>query len=464
MTCLGVRSGNICRLRLVRGAARSVGGGGRWSLGSVGLVCWALCLAPAAATAQPQSVKSLSRFHDAVVLPFGCLPVGVGKAAAGIRLYRLRAGQWESIPYQIDARDGDGEYVPAADAEAPDLVVDANDELVFMARDSGDRASRAVPAPAVEIELRDPLTEDRGWVYVFEFSGAAPPRSPRRYVSYDAANDEVRAQSYEIGYEPRRNFLRTMRIPPAAGGSGENILQRMWMLGRPTFSILATHWTIDITEDTTRSRVVSVTSGPVRVIRRTRLSVDLGRFLPSLPGGHIYTTHYPSHVVAPMRFSIPRIIIRALRSFEFESLTDFRTKAAATRYWDGDNPDGLGLGAGVSVATTADHEWWAIGGEAGTYLQALFIPDSWKEWGIARGAVLRGDESQGPSAGYSLLNMKNLREGGTYQLKTAMVILPRPYQAGDEVQPMAMFRAPLEVLPHRFGGRVVALRSPISAP
>jgi len=200
MVCSAAKSGSFDRFRPVRGARRPSGGGRRWALGSVGLLCLALFPAPAAGATSAHSAKTLSRFHDAVVLPFGCLPMRGGKAA-GIRLYRLRAGQWESIPYQIDARDRDGEYVPAEDAEAPDLVVDADDELVFMARDSGDRAARAVLAPAVEIELRDPLTEDRGWVYVFEFSGLAPPRSPRRYVSYDAANDEVRAESYEIGYE-----------------------------------------------------------------------------------------------------------------------------------------------------------------------------------------------------------------------------------------------------------------------
>jgi hypothetical protein len=426
------------------------------------LVSLALCFALVPALAVGQEAKTLRRSHDAVVLAFDRLPAEVGKAATRLRLYRFYAGQWEAIPYQIDVRDGEGEYAPSAANESAETLVDADDELVFMARDSGDRAGPAAAGPRVEIEVRDPLTDERGWVYLLEFAAEAPPRSPRRYVSYDAAHDEVRAESYEIGYRPRHNFFRSMRILPAAGGSGENLLQRMTMLGRPTFSVLATRWSFDITEESTSSRVVGVTSGPVRVIRCTRLSVDLGRFLPALPRGHIYTTHYPSHVVAPMRFSIPGLILKALRSFDFESVTDFNTRPATTRYWDEANPNGFDFRDGASMATTQDHEWWAVGGPAGTYLQVLFIPERWKEWGIARGAVARSGESQQPTAGYSLLNMANIREGGTYELKTATVILPRPYERGDEEQPMAMFRAPLETTARPYGEYAMAPRGALA--
>lgn len=431
-------------LPLGRGAAGAARGDRMRWVGMSRLASWALCLALLPAAAAGQEAKTLKRRHDAVVLAFDRIPVMVGKAAARLRLYRSHAGHLQPIPYQIDVRDDEGEYAPSTPNQALQALVDANDELAFMARDTGDRAARAA-ALGVEIEVRDPLTDERGWVYLIEYAGGeAPPRSLRRYVSYDIEHDDVAAESYEIGYRPRHNFFRSMRILPSAGGSGENLLQRMTMLGRPVFSVLSTRWSFDITEDTTRSRVVGVTSGPVRIIRRTRLSVDLGRYLPTLPRGHIYTTHYPSYVVAPMRFSIPGIILKALHSFDFESVTDFNTPADATRYWDEANPHGVEFGDGVSMRMTQDHEWWAVGGPAGTYLQVLFIPERWKKWGIARGTVVRSGESRRPIAGYSLLNMANMRAGGTYELETAMVILSRPYEPGDEQQPMAIFRAPLE--------------------
>lgn len=48
------------------------------------------------------------------------------------------------------------------------------------------------------------------------------------------------------------------------------------------------------------------------------------------------------------------------------------------------------------------------------------------------------------TAGYSLLHMRNLREAGTYDLLQASIVLPGPYHPGDESEPMAMLRAPLE--------------------
>jgi len=78
------------------------------------------------------------------------------------------------------------------------------------------------------------------------------------------------------------------------------------------------------------------------------------------------------------------------------------------------------------------------------------IPEQWTEWGIVRGAVFR---SEPPAAGYSLLNMTNLGKPGNYHMNMIFVILPRPYQTGDEGPPLAMLRRPLhsvaKTLPRR---------------
>ena len=41
--------------------------------------------------------------------------------------------------------------------------------------------------------------------------------------------------------------------------------------------------------------------------------------------------------------------------------------------------------------------------------------------------------------------MTNLREPGDYKMNLISVILPRPYQAGDEAQSLAMLQRPLQV-------------------
>jgi hypothetical protein len=75
-------------------------------------------------------------------------------------------------------------------------------------------------------------------------------------------------------------------------------------------------------------------------------------------------------------------------------------------------------------------------------LHAFVIPPEWRAWGIARGTVLRSG-ADGFAAGYSLLNMTQLRRAGSHELLLADIVLPGPYVPGDEEPAMAMLRAPL---------------------
>src|SRR5262249_53545390 len=149
----------------------------------------------------------------------------------------------------------------------------------------------------------------------------------------------------------------------------------------------------------------------------------------------------------PSTFSVPWLVLHALRDFRFESIDQLGASARDVRYWDASNPGGVSFADGGQVAgTDGDHDWWVVSGSRGTYLHALVIPQQWRAWGIRRGIVFR-DPSPGVrdamGAGYSLLRMTNLRRAGAYELDSTFVVLPRPYQPGDEADALAS-RLPLE--------------------
>jgi len=406
--------------------------------------------------------KTLTRFHDPVIVKTSLLHELPTRKTSGYRLYSALQGILSPIPFQFDEQDETGEIVFRSKDDTDTFTFDDNDELVFMAKDLGDRIAPSLLPPernvALEIEVTDPVNDLRGWAYLIHFSGNAPPLSPVHYATFDPKANQTRALFYTMDYFPGWNFFTGMRIHAAAGGTGENILDRMKLRIQPTFSLGLTTVSPLLTEQDITVTIDGVKNGPVRAIRRVRQSLNLGRYLPSIPNGTTYTYFYFSSFITPSKFNIPWLVLKLLRDFSFTGVSDFRQNAIGMQYWDAVNAQGLRFtGANEpNVHTTKDHEWYVVSGKAGTHIQIFLIPEQWKQWGIVRGTVFLDNNRQPHSdgqedepgihaAGYSLLNMTNLRDPGEYDMGMAVIFLPHPYHQGDETSPLAMLKQPLAV-------------------
>lgn len=432
---------------------------GVWAYRLCGCLCLALFSA-GANLAAAQEAKTLTRLHDPVIVKTALLTELPTRDTAGYRLYSVQQGHLSPIPFQFDERDGAGEIV-FNDTDAKDeFRLDENDELVFMVKDTGDRmVPGMLPATSdavVEIEVADSLNGGRGWAYLIHFPTDVPSASSVTYATFDSTTNQARTSFYTMEYYPGRNFFTGMRIHVAAGGTGENFLDRMKVRVNPTFSLGVTTWSPLFTEEQMTVTIDGVKNGPVRAIRRVRQSLDLSRYIPAIPNGTTYTYFYVSSFVTPSRFAVPWLVLKLLREFRFTGVSDFRTRALGMQYWDPVNSRGLPFTGSTHtvVNSSQDHEWYVVGGRAGTHLQAFVIPELWRQWGIVRGTVFQDDDlatdhegrEEEPgihAAGYSLLNMTNLRESGVYDLAMAVIVLARPYQPGDEIQPLAMLKEPL---------------------
>jgi hypothetical protein len=342
-------------------------------------------------------------------------------------------------------------------------VVGPRDELVFMARDVGDRMSRSsLPSDADaawEIEVVDQRSGERGWAYLLHHAAAPPALSPVRYAAFDPTTNEARGWYYSVRYAPERNYYTSMRILPGPGRSGPELLNRMRIRIDAAFSLLLTDWRPQFTEEDFTARVDGVKNGPVRAIRRVQQSLDLGRFFPDMPSGRVYSYYYFSSFVTPTTLSVPWAVLRSVREFEFRGINDFRSDVAGMTYRDGANPTGVRYGGGVRAPldTQTDHEWWAISGEVGTCVHVFEIPPAWRQWGVSRSTVFidesatgraSGDSDAAPThaAGYRLANLGQIRASGAHQLTLATVAWPEPFRVGDEAGPVAMVTHPLETL------------------
>ncbi len=434
---------------------------------SIGVWAYRLCgclglalFSGGANLASAQEAKTITRVHDPVIVKTGILTGLPTRDTAGYRLYSLRQSVLSPIPFQFDERDSAGDIAFSDTGAKNEFRLDENDDLVFMAKDIGDRITpELLPASsdaALEIEVADSLSEGRGWAYLIHFPRDAPPASPVTYATFDPTTNQARTSFYTMEYYPGRNFFTGMRIHVAAGGTGEDFLDRMKVRVNPTFSLGVATWSPLFTEEQMTVTIDGVKNGPVRAIRRVRQSLDLSRYIPAIPNGTTYTYFYVSSFITPSRFAVPWLVLKLLRAFRFTGVSDFRNNAIGMTYRDSVNSRGLPFtGANHTGGNSSqDHEWYVVGGRAGTHLQAFVIPEQWRQWGIVRGTVFQDDDlatdREGPeeepgshAAGYSLLNMTNLRESGVYDLAMAVIVLPRPYQPGDEIQPLAMLKVPL---------------------
>lgn len=426
---------------------------------AVVLAC--IVLVMALATSRPadagEPVHTLGRMHDPVVVSVERLNGASGLRAAGFRLFHVNGGTLESIPFQLDSLDREGLIVPGVDGDV--FTVDGDDELVFMAMDAGARlADQSFDGAdrVLEIEVHDPAGDARGWAYLAYFPGTPPPPCDRRYVWLDPATHEVRSDFYTVRYGDGRNFFTHMQVLPAAGGSGRNLLMRTGMRAKPTFKFLMKEWSFELTEQNQRAELEAVRVGPVRVSRRFKMRIDIGRFFPEMPGGTVQTAHYRSSFVTPSQFKIPGLALKVLTNVEIENLAHFRNELQDMRFYDANHPAGLHVtgSEATGIDDDQDHEWWVASGPDGSFLTSFVVPDEWLDWGVQRGTKVLGGEQRVDTSGkprpthavgYTLLNMTRLQRGGAYKLQQATVVLPRRYEPGDENGALAMLRQPLAI-------------------
>src|SRR5262249_1526631 len=140
-----------------------------------------------------------------------------------LTLWRAAGGRLQSIPFQVDERNRDGEFAlpngPQPSQDESPGIFDENDLLVFAARDLGERAT---VSGAAEIPVTDPVAGAQGWTYLR--IGIDAPTAGHDGLAYDPSTDTVRAQRYSVTFGPHVPTAFTFMRPD--GTPGRNLLDR----------------------------------------------------------------------------------------------------------------------------------------------------------------------------------------------------------------------------------------------
>lgn len=324
----------------------------------------------AIAQAPPAAVKTLHRNLEAVVLP-GALVGDLSGAPVGqLFVYTYSMAGWGGqIPIQIDERDPGGAYVTAEDN-----LLDANDEIVFMAMDLGDRAPDSADLAAAlpisptwyEIQVADPLSPTRrAWAYLVR-SHRLSPTFRADYVDYDPEARRLKAGRYTLGYTDA--FLGLDHL---ALNGGDNLLDRSKL--RAVFEVTGLG-PVRITEDNLGpppEPPTLIKDGPVRVLLQQEMIKTLSA------GPALATAGFQSSAAATaaalqssanfsFTIDLPGVtLVRSRVSLDFDN-------SLSAAYYNANLPAGVPIdGNPDPVAATPLSRWSQISHSSGRLIQVV---------------------------------------------------------------------------------------------
>jgi hypothetical protein len=179
----------------------------------------------AASVTHTAATNSLNRDIEPVIVKGAQFNNYLNRPVEDLFLYALDNETWTQIPVQVDEVASSGAYVGVDDE-----VLGSNDEIVFMAKDTGDQVITDSVPPGLpsdlgvwyEIAVTNPLSPtEQGWAYLV-YSTEASQTFNADYVSFDSAQHRVVAESYSLGYATPRPWADYLTL----GTSNVDILDR----------------------------------------------------------------------------------------------------------------------------------------------------------------------------------------------------------------------------------------------
>jgi hypothetical protein len=444
-------------------------------------LCVIIALAPGGPTLADGGGKTLRRLADPVIIEGTELPMLTGRDIGSIRVYVFHDDKPVAIPYQIDQRDStgcwvwsvvyrqsyridhDSGYAPVirkaetagsgtVDDQDPKgkSLLDANDVLVFMADDLGDRGSdvrAALHAGLVEeIVITDPAEGTRAWAYVAHYPDSPPARSPTRYMEYSAKERMVRSPLYDFHFsDEHMAVIHDLRV------NGFPIIDRIRIKGKITLGLPFSDGAITFTEEDIHGHTEGYIAGPVRIIRRNIAHLTLA-------GGLIETSevtcdhfYYRRHAEVPVCLSI-RFPVKQV---SMTLTTDYRNPPFHNLFMgkSPEPPQAEGRTRSIEAhVRELGTEWIAFDSHAASIISLMVVPDRIEGQASAQPCLCenvpetpqtRASVGTPTEAGFLITSTTDCPRGehvlyGTYLIST------RPYQPGDENAALRMRHSKLE--------------------
>lgn len=285
----------------------------------------------------PRLTQTLARMYDPVITT-GDETDLLGEPIANYGLYAIKDGIMLQVPFQIDERDEDGLFVltegknPTTDGD--NGLFDENDELVFMARDAGDRLFDKEMLPegrkaVSELEITDPLTDGTAWAYLIAFG--YPQQPPADYVVYNPGCQMISTAYYSAGFDPAYAASPAdYTFKEGLDGNGEDFLDR----AKVRITMRALGITLHRSEEDIKVEEIGYIDGPIRVVVYNRTLTPL---LLGIPASNTkqYSYFYDMHA----NFGFAAAFPLKPGYFRVTIIDDFKDAIGWT-FYNSNNPEG----------------------------------------------------------------------------------------------------------------------------
>jgi hypothetical protein len=280
--------------------------------------------------------KTLDRDLEPVIVTGAAVSALVHFPVDQLFVYAYSGSAWKQIPSQVDEITATGDYTTTEDG-----LLDANDEIVFMAKDLGDQAPESTPITGsltvspgwYELQVTDPINPAHtGWAYLVH-SRVLTQTFAADYVNFDPATHRINGETYSLGFATPHAWADYLTL----GNSGVNILDRTKIRFGP------------FTEEVLPSLPDNlIKDGPVRAILR---------------GGKVLA--YGSMASLTTAVSLPQGLTGSIRLS-----TDFNAAATGALYYNAVVPAGVTVdGDPDTVPATPLSPWWQLSTNTGTLIQ-----------------------------------------------------------------------------------------------
>lgn len=326
-----------------------------------------LLLVTSVCSAQATPAAPVTRVQEPVIVAGSQLPLFDGVALDDLFVYAYTGDTWVQIPFQFDEVDASGAYT------VENGLLDADDELIFMAMDLGEQIEPGVwitDADSLnyaryQIQVTNPLNPtEQGWVYVYRSATVLPAFAD--YVEWDGANNRVVAGTYIAGFAPAVHpGVDSLEL----NGSGVDVLDRTKIRVDATCWLGPIPINVTLTEEelVSLSNVTPDVDGAVRVGGGTTESSVWS-----------YHSMYQSGFMVDVDgFEPPEpctsIDINWIR-LSHDWLDPTTTGMAPATYYDGNTPDGVPVdGVSDSVPSTPANDWLQLSGGQGSVVQVVDV-------------------------------------------------------------------------------------------